>query len=602
MVRTIAYICITLLWVVCSIHALAQKKYYSTDRIRDPDNPDVTIESTRNLSVSGMIEIADEYYGLNATPSSFNGIRQRRPWNQVRFNFQPTFKFGKDWAIPVNLSFPLFPTNFAGPYAGVKSAYGEGSKQNFKQWLSNPSNNIGISPKYKWAQLLLGTQYIKYSDLSTGDIGVFGAGFDFRPKGYLIKFFTGTSQQGINYVPPPPTPGVTGAYKRMHYMFQLGKEKEGKYLFAVNFAKGKDDTGSIVSKPSTVNPEEGFVASLVSEVHFMKSWYVRLEAAQSYFTRDLTQLTDTTGESSLQPFISGKISTVKDNSGILSIGKKGEKFDIGYTTKYIGKYFRTTGYPYLQPDHWDNTVDTRVITWKGRVNLVGSIGLRTNNISDTTLRSDQFIGNINWFTQFTDNFSLNLNYNNFGFNAASGTNPYGIRNVSNDIGVSPVYTLNTSSIVHLFTLSYNFSKYGERDVITGATTSNNTHTALFSYIPTFLKNNLSPDLSILYFLNDMPLIRMRLLTFTTGAAYPFFNKKILFKGQLQYTLGQLSTNTENKNLVGSVSIDYKITPKLTWKNLFTANLFKYGNELLPNYPEGVRYLETTLRTSMQYKF
>src|SRR5262249_8809661 len=155
------------------------------------------------------------YYGLDATPDSFKGVRQRRPWNQVRFNLQPTLNFGTDWSIPFNVSLPMFPTNFAGPYAGIKN-------QTFKQWLSNPSNNLGIAPKYKWAQLLLGTQYIKYSDLSTGDIGIFGAGFDLRPKGWLIKGFYGTSQQGINYVAPPPLPGVIGAYKRKHYMFQFG--------------------------------------------------------------------------------------------------------------------------------------------------------------------------------------------------------------------------------------------------------------------------------------------------------------------------------------------------------------------------------------------
>lgn len=572
--------------------SFCQKTYY-TDNIRNPVDPYKTRKS--NFSVSGSIGIIYEHYGLDVTPDSFKGVRQRRPWNQVRFNLQPTLNFGEDWSIPFNVSLPAFPTNFAGPYAGIKN-------QTFRQWLSNPSNNLGIAPKYKWAQLLLGTQYIKYSDLSTGDIGIFGAGFDLRPKGWLMKFFYGTSQQGIDYIAPPPLPGVMGAYKRSHYMFQLGKEKEGKYLFALNFSKGKDDTTSVVSKPLTVMPQEGFAASLISEVYFLESWYVKLEAAQSYFTKDLMQPPDTTGEMTLTPFIDGRTSTQKDNAGTFSIGRKTSNFDIGYSTKYIGKTFQTTGYPYMQPDHWDNTIDTRFLVWKNKINVVARAGLRTNNMSDTLLKSDQFIGNINWFTQFNDHLGLNLYYNNFGFSSVSSINPYGIRNVSNDIGISPTYTWSTTNMMHLITVSYNYSKYDERDVITGVITSNNTQTGLISYNPVFFKSDLTPELSVLYFNNAMPLITNTLLTVTGGLGASLFKKKMQLRSQLQYTKGKLNAYTGNDNLIGSVSINIKITKKFTWSNFVSYNFFQYGTELLPAYPDGTYYHETFLRTGLQYKF
>lgn len=577
-----------------SVSRVCSQRYSYTDNIRNPADPYVTKESD-GFSVSGILELTYEHYGIDIKPDSFKGMRQRRPWNQVRFNLQPTFHFGEDWSLPLNISFPLFPTNFAGPYAGIRN-------QDFKQWLSNPSNNLGISPKYKWAQLLLGTQYIKYSDLSTGDIGVFGAGFDLKPGGFILKFFTGTSQQGINYVPAPPLPGVMGAYKRSHYMWQLGKEKEGKYLFAFNFSKGKDDSSSIPLRPATVNPEEGFTTSLIAQVNFAEAWYVKLEAAQSYFTKDQAYPGDTVGNVSLPPFISGRTSTDKDNAGIFAFGRKSENFDIGYSTRYIGKRFRTTGYPYMQPDHWDNTIDTRFNAWERKINVVASMGIRTNNISDTALKSDQFLGNINWFTQFTNNFSLNLSYNNFGFNSVSGTNPYGVKNVSNDIGVSPTYSWSTAQMVHLLTASYNYSKYDERDVLTGAVTSNNTHTGMLSYIPSFVNSDITPDISVLYFLNTMPLLHTSLLTFSGGMGIPLFDKKLRLKGQVQYTIGKLNAYSNNKNLVGSLGVDYKVTDRLTWKNFFTTNNFRYGNELGPAWPGGVRYTETFIRTGLQYKF
>jgi hypothetical protein len=49
-------------------------------------------------------------------------------------------------------------------------------------------NNFAVNPKYKWAEIQLGTQYLNYSNLSTGDIGIFGAGFDLRPGKFELNF------------------------------------------------------------------------------------------------------------------------------------------------------------------------------------------------------------------------------------------------------------------------------------------------------------------------------------------------------------------------------------------------------------------------------
>jgi len=580
--------------LIGSNYLWSQSDTTKISRIRYPDEPEIAIKKRSPFAIAGTIGITYEHYGLIKYPETYSGFRQRRPWHQVRFNCLPTIKYGK-WSIPVNFSFPVFATNFASPYTGIKD-------QSIKQWLSNPSNNLGVSPQYKWAQLLLGTQYIKYSELSTGDIGIFGAGFDLRPKGFLAKFFIGNSQQGINYV-ASPLPGTTGAFKRSHYMFQVGKEKEKKYLFALNFSQGKDHVNSVTTPPLTVKPQEGFVLSLLADLYSKSGWYVKTEAAQSYFTKDLTQPFSPLPETSFKPFIVGKTSTQTDFATNVSVGRKNKKFDIGYTTKYIGGGFQTTGYPYKQPDHWDNTIDTRFDAWKKKMNVVASVGVRTNNMSNASLRSEIFIGNLNWFTQFNDQVSLNLSYNNFGFTAESGTNPFAVKNVSNDIGISPNFIFTDSLMMHLIICSYNYSKYDERDVTLGTITSNNTHTALISYNPTFFNHEISPELSVLYFNNTMPLVKITFTTLTTGVSMPLWKKHIKLRGQLQYTLGTLNGFTPNNNFSPSINIDYNVTKKIIWTNFFSYNYIKYGNELFPQpYLYGANYQEFFFRTNLQYKF
>jgi len=545
------------------------------------------------FSVSGTMGVSYEGYGLDRNPSGWTGYSPRKPWNQVRFNFMPNFQFGKNFSLPFNINLAALPTNFAGPYSGYIPG---GPKQSFKQWIANPVNNIAVNPKYKWAELQLGTQYLRYSELSTGDIGVFGAGFDLKPRQYRIKFFMGTSQPGINYFAGPPT--ITGAFKRSNWMFQIGKEKEGKYDVAFNFAKGKDFITSAAPPPLTIKPQEGFVTSLVTNIFFNKGWYLKLEGAQSIFTKDLTT-SSTLLIKSFEPFIKAHTSTIRDYAGSGAIGKKGKNFDIGISSKYFGAGFQTVGYPYLQPDRLDYTVNTKWNTWKNKMNIVASLGQRVNNISNTTLRAKQLIGNLNWFTQFNDKWSLNVNYNNFGFQSASGINPYGIKNVSNDLGISPTYTWSNSKMSNLLSFSYNYSKYNERDVLTGLTTSNNTHTALLTYVPSYFTKDITPDFSAMYFYNDVPLAKTKLATISSGLSMPVAKKKVQLRGQLQYNLVQLNAYKGDNNFIASCSVDWKITKQFSWNTYLSTNYFKYGNSIVPN---GANYLESICRTGFQYKF
>ena len=560
---------------------------------KDTIVPFVDTVHTKAFFVTGGIGITYEGYGLNVKPGGSGIFSPRAPWNQARLNLNPVFNFG-DWlSIPVNINISLTPTNFTGPWAGFKQ---NGVKQTFLQWLTNPSNNIGISPHFKWGDILLGTQYIKYSDLSTGDIGLFGAGFAIHPKNYIVKFFTGASQQGINYLPP----NIDGSYLRNHWMMQIGKEKEGKYLIAFNLSKGQDKISSITSFPTTTMPQEGFVYSILGEGYFKKGWFIKGEGANSIFTRDLNQ---PTYGGSFRPFITGKTSTVKDYALNFEVGKRSTNFDIAYATKYIGSGFQTTGYPYMQTDFWDNTINTRFNAWKNKMNVVASTGIRTNNISNVSVQSQQFIANLNWFTQFNDKFSVNVNYNNLSFTSASGLNPFGIKNVSNDMGITPVYTWSTKKMVNILSLNYSYSKYKERDVLTGLTTPNKTHTALLTYVPTFINSSISPDFSAMYFYNQDTAMNNTLFTLSGGVSFPLLKKKMQFKSSLQYTWGKINAYTPNNNLLASISLDYKISKKLIWNNYFSSNYFKYGDELSPPVAlVGANYLESKYRTGFKYNF
>ena len=126
------------------------------------------------VKISGKIGISYEGYRLSTNPETPAFYAARRPNDLVRFLFQPTISY-VDFKLPINFSFSPMRNNLASPPFGMGNIPGF-PKQTFLQWVTNPVNNLGLNPRYKWIEIPLGTQYMKYSELSTGDVGAFGYG------------------------------------------------------------------------------------------------------------------------------------------------------------------------------------------------------------------------------------------------------------------------------------------------------------------------------------------------------------------------------------------------------------------------------------------
>ena len=568
------------------------------------DSTVVVIDSSaeavpKHQFVTGSMGVSYEGYGLNQRPQGSGIFSPRAAWNQGRLDFNPVFNFGTWLTVPVNINIALTPTNFAGPWSGFMQG---GVKQTFLQWLTNPSNNLGLSPHFKWGDVLLGTQYIKYSDFSTGDIGIFGVGFDIHPKRFIVKAFAGISQLGINYSPPD----INGSYLRNHWMLQFGHEKEGVYKIALNVAKVADRESSVSVPPFSPQPEESFTASFIGNAYTKKGWYIESEFAQSYFTADLTQ--PDMDDPSLKPFIKARTSTTKDNALKVSVGKKSEKIDAGVIVKYVGAGFKTAGYPMLQSDYVDIVFNTRITAIKSKLNFTGSIGQRINDQSNTSIKSMQLIVNTMFGYKFSEKWNLNVTFNNTGFRAGSAdiSSVYGVRNVSNNILVNPSYTFfnKKKTVSHNISLNYNYSKYKETMLINPFTvTDNKANNISISYVPTFFQRNISPDFSVVYFNNEQAGNINKMFTMSTGLGFSSKNKKWQFKAQLQYAIGKLNQFSSNNNLIAGFSADREITKKLKWNLAVTGNSFKYGDELSPPVSlVNSHYLESTLKTGFVYSF
>lgn len=554
------------------------------------------------FSITGDMGIWYEYYGLDKAPEnpSPDFYTPRRPWNLVTYSFDPTISFG-NWVIPFNFNFGTSQYNFVTPTTG--------GKQSLWQFLTNPANNFGISPQIGNTKILLGTQYIKYSDLSTGDLGIFGYGVNLAPGKFRIKLFNGVSQDPVNYMPPSiqyPN-GITGAYQRNQWMGQVGMEQEGKYFVGFNFVHSGDIRGSVTSPPLSppIDPMENMVITFLATATTTNGWYYHAELGQSFHTRNLNDAFSPSPAEDLEPFIRAHTSTDKDNAVMLGIDKKGKDWEIGGKLNYYGAGYYTAGYPYMNNDKIEYLGNTRFNVWKKKINIVASLGERYGNLSHISgpTTTSQLIANINTYLQFTVKFGLNVNFNNFGFNSPGLS---GYKSVSNDFSLSPAYTWSNTKMSQMVSCTYTHSQYDE--TTTSGTSHNNTQTVILMYVPTFFNSKISPDVSLMWFQDKTtaPITQLNLLSATMGMTWKI-SRKFSTKAQLQYALSTTSPYTADKNLLATGSFDWNIYKKLSWQLAVTGNLYHYGSDLLGSsfftpYAGNPQYFESTVRTGLQYKF
>ena len=559
------------------------------------------------VEVSGSMGVSYDYYGLTMHPGSPAFFSARRPWNLVRFNFNPTFTIGQ-FKLPVNIN--VSPMNYN--YNGIGGFWPSNiphPKQTLGQWLTNPINNIGLNPTYKWVEVQLGTQYLMYSPLSTGDLGVFGGGFSLRPGKFRLKFFHGISQRKQDPI-YTPAPGVLGIYRRKQTMAQIGVEKEGVYFAGFNIVKSKDIENSIppilaVNKPPQPDPQEATVATFLLNVKDKSGWYFNTELGNSFYSRDINNISAPLVNNGTFKGLSGllnpRTSTIEGFATQTAIGRKSKYFDIGLHGRFFSKGYYTAGYPYLQNDRLEYTVSTRISSKNSKYLFNGDIGKRISNWSGT--RNKQLIANANIFAQFTDQFSVNASYNNFGFQAPAVGMFMGMKNVANDLSINPTYSWNNTKMSNLLSATYSWSQYDET-IIPNPATKNNTQSVLVLYVPVFFNHKLSPDFSALWFENHITPgnIKLRLYTGTAGFTLPIKKPKMNLKGQVQYTNTKLQAFTPSNNWLATAGFNTPLSKKLTWNLSGTLNFLKYGNELVPP-PSllGANYLESRVSTSLQYR-
>ena len=509
------------------------------------------------------------YDGYKYYTENYNTFRPRNLEDFLRFSANANISFGKYFSMPFGINISNQKTSYNLPNL---------PEENLFNYIQNPRNNIHIDPKYKWLQLHLGSHTPLFSDLTTGDIQIFGAGIEINPGKFILSANYGKSQIAFE---PDALLNISGAYDQKFYGIRFGYGKVEGTKFVLNIVKIEDDIFSVINKPIGINPISGITISPLMEFKFTEKFTVKTETAGSIFTSNLSAVPIGFSESFLNTInniVALNSSSKADFSHASSLEFKSKKFTLGGEIKYIGPGFIPVGYRNIEKDIIDYKINTGFKLFKEKVDINGAFGIRTNNIKNTKLQSTRrAISNMNVFAQITKSFSVNANYNNFSFGNNETNNLIRIEMINNSFSISPSYQINSKNKTHQISANVAINSFEQFDIISNGFVNTNSNSYNANYMIMFKKNPLNISFSGLLLDNKSPISTLNLINFSTNIGYKFYQKKITPTLNLGYAIINKDNFTADKRVNIKLKTLYKINKKLDFNLSYLFNNNKYGS-------------------------
>ncbi len=540
-----------------------------------------------HIKLSGQMGLSYDYYDYNAY--NFSSFRPRYEPNILRFNANARLQVGKYLSIPFGLSISNRKTSYNLP---------DIPNENLVDYIQNPRNNIHIDPTYKWFKAHLGSHTPDYSTLSTGDIQIFGIGFEINPGKLILSTNYGISQVAVE---PDIILNIPGAYKQklMGAQIGYGKLKGNKLVF--NIVKIKDEVNSVNMAPLGYDPIEGITVSPLLQFKVFNNLILKTETAASVYTSNLNALPLTFNNNDLSQFdaiITINSSSVLDYAHNTSLTWKSKKFLLGAEVKYIGPGFMPVGYRNIEKDIIDYKINTGFKLFNKKLNFKGSFGIRNNNVNNTTLVSTKrIIASVNVFTQITKQLSLNTSFTNFGFNNNQVIPAQRIEMINNAYTLSPTYQFKTKDKQHIIAMNLSLNNFDQYNTTSLSFVTTKTQSFNTNYRLLFKKIPLNLGVNALLLTNKSPIIDMSISNLSVDGGYKLHKKKIKPSIMFGFMRIKQAGFTPDNRFVSKFKMTYKINKKLNIKMTYALNNNNYGTTR-----PGASVLENKAQFSINKKF
>ena len=290
--------------------------------------------------------------------------------------------------------------------------------------FSQPFNQYGVSPTYKWITAHIGYRNINFSNYTLGGANFLGGGIELNPGKLRFGFIGGRFQKAVEEVTTGSFQPIP-AYERWGYAAKIGWGTEQYFIDLTGF-KGKDDPNSLSPESlgnSGITPSENVSIGIKSSATIQKFTF-NLDAAMSAFTKDITD-TETIAADSNRTFIKSLVeqngTTIGRIAGETSLSYTENKWGIKLKYKRIEPDFKSLGAYYFQTDIQQITISPSIKLLKKKLRINASLGIQNDDLLKThNVKTKRTISSLSANYNHNSFFSAGINYSNYGTSQQSG--------------------------------------------------------------------------------------------------------------------------------------------------------------------------------------
>lgn len=425
------------------------------------------IGQEKPITVSGSVSGRGTFYGVDGIP------RRRDPFSYILSG-----------SVNVNIYDLSLPFSF--------------SYSNQDRSFSQPFNQFGVSPHYKWITAHLGYRNLTFSPYTLAGHQILGGGIELTPGNFRLSFVGGRLKQAVQADTTIRQLGGP-SYERTGFAGRIGYGSDAASIDLM-FLKAKDDTNSItpLNLPGDPLPGENLVVGATGGLRIFDGMNLQVTGAISDYTRDvrsdsipLTGTAETFGEV-IPPRLSTQVYTAVNAGLTYSSGSFYGKLD--YTR--VDPDYQSMGAYFLNSDVQSISFTPSLSMLNNRLNVSGLFQYQHDNLQDKKLATTKrFFPSINVAWSPGTRFGLNLNVSEMLTSQSAGRLPLNDTTVMTQhnptIILSPRYLIPDTSVSHSFYLTAMHSRLIDNNRFTAQYTEYNTTSTNLSYSAEFAKSALS---------------------------------------------------------------------------------------------------------------
>lgn len=474
--------------------------------------------------------------------------------------------------------------------------------------FSQPFNQFGLSPTYKWITVHGGYRNLSFSPYTLAGHTMLGGGVELNPGKFRFGLMTGKLNRATTV---DSTTGTQRPYQFSRYgtAVKVGYGTERSFI-DLSFLNAKDHEkhAEIHSDNLQVKPASNSVLGTSFKISFLKHFQVFGDGGISLYTRD--------SQSDLEVEIDSSKKLLKQLADILKVNTTTEYYTaynagVGYTSKhfsiriiykYVDPNFQSMGAYYFQDDLRNLTINPSFQALKGKLRFTGSLGIQEDNVKKQKIATTKrWIGlaNVSW--EINDRLGLDGNYANYTSNAEPTVtivnNRYLLAQTNSTVSLTPRLILPGKDITQVVIMSYNLSslKGLNKDTLQAAN--------ILSQV-VFLNHNLSLNRlglnissGLNYTSNEMAMGSIKNYSANLGFSKAFFKNKLALSSSNSYILSRpMQGDGRIWNLGGNISY----TPLKGHRLALRVNAME--NHLTYSDREPVHYSELTGELGYTFNF